>query len=551
MLVHRLAEALPIERAVALRSQRLQQFRWDSVGGVEFGRFRPTHQARSRALDGGEQFFDPLEAAVDGGEERLLLPLDHCRHAVDRLRQFGIGPTHHFGHGPRQGMQEGVPHAHLPAVEHGPPQQALHDIFFLVVARHHIFVDGKGAGADMVGNPPHASAVVVAGHIMFSAHFPHRFHQRPQDVDVEVAVDSLQHGAGALQSHAGVDVAARQRPQVIWRRSHPVELREDEVPDFHVTAVGHPVEEFAAGAAHSIGALGGGTGGPEIIVLAHAGDAGRRHADFIRPDGVGLSVVLIDRHRQLFGWDVQPVFGREEFPCPVDRLPLEVIAKAEVAEHFKERVMASGPPHVLDIAGAEALLAGGGPGEIEFAFAKEMVLELVHSGGSEQHRRVPAWHQHVTRAADAALRFKKCQIGFAEIVGLHVAIGSQEKVPDKPLSAGGINSCPTKRATIHARKKAQYHKLRGYTRPPERPKPKWPRKERAERLFRVPPGAGGRWAASAGGSGKSGDYSSESSPAAVSGSTAMIASLLSSTFWRISSATAGLSLRNWRAFSRP
>ena len=93
----------------------------------------------------------------------------------------------------------------------------------------------------------------------------------------------------------------------------------------------------------------------------------------------------------------------QKFPCPEDGLTLEIIAKAEVAEHFKERVVSRGSAHVVDITSAEALLAGSGPGELEFTFPEKVVFELVHTRGCKQHRRIPAWHKHITGATHTAL----------------------------------------------------------------------------------------------------------------------------------------------------
>ena len=82
--------------------------------------------------------------------------------------------------------------------------------------------------------------------------------------------------------------------------------------------------------------------------------------------------------------------------------------------------MAGGPTDVVDVAGAEALLAGGGPGELQLALAEEVILELVHARGREEHRRIPARNEHVAGAADTALRLEESEIGFAEVIGLHV-----------------------------------------------------------------------------------------------------------------------------------
>ena len=117
--------------------------------------------------------------------------------------------------------------------------------------------------------------------------------------------------------------------------------------------------------------------------------------------------------------EAEPLLVGQKLPGPVDRLALEVVAEAEVAQHLEERVVIGRAADVVDVAGAEALLAGRGPGELELAAAEEVVLELVHAGRREQHRGVPAGHQHVAGPADAALGLEEGQVFFAEFVGFH------------------------------------------------------------------------------------------------------------------------------------
>ena len=94
-------------------------------------------------------------------------------------------------------------------------------------------------------------------------------------------------------------------------------------------------------------------------------------------------------------------------------LALEIIAEAEIAQHLEKRVMVGRASHVVDIARAQAFLAGRGPGEFQLAPAQKMVLKLVHPRRREQHRRVPPRHQHVARPPRAALGLEKSQIFFA------------------------------------------------------------------------------------------------------------------------------------------
>ena len=70
----------------------------------------------------------------------------------------------------------------------------------------------------------------------------------------------------------------------------------------------------------------------------------------------------------------EPRFVGQELPGPIDRFAFEVIAKAEIAQHLKESVVVGRAAHVVDVAGAETLLAGGRPRELELAPPEEVVL---------------------------------------------------------------------------------------------------------------------------------------------------------------------------------
>ena len=431
MLVHRGAEAVPVEAAVALGGEGLEELRWEAVGGVEVGCIGAADGPLPRRLQPREELLDPFEAAVDRRQERLFLALDHRGDAFNALGELWVRAGHEARDHPWELVEKGLFHPHLPAVQDGAPQQPLDDVFLLVVPGENVLVDRERASADMVGDPAHPPAVVVGRQILLRADIPHRLDQRPEDVNVEVAVDPLEHGAGPLEPHAGVDVAAGERGEVVGGGALAVELRENEVPDLDIATVGHPVEDLAARAADSVGALAGGAGRPEVVVLAQAADPAVGHADLVGPDPEGLVVVCIDGDREFLGGDVEPALRREELPRPVDRLALEIVAEAEVPQHLEERVVAGGPPDVVDVAGPQTLLASGRLREVELALAEEVILELVHAGRREQHRGIPAGHEDVAGAADAALRFEERQIGFPQFIGLHVGIGSMDTVGDR------------------------------------------------------------------------------------------------------------------------
>src|SRR3546814_13192825 len=86
------------------------------------------------------------------------------------------------------------------------------------------------------------------------------------------------------------------------------------------------------------------------------------------------------------------VCGRDELPGVGDRILLEVVAKAEVAEHLEKRVVPRRVADVLEIVvlatGAHAFLRAGSARVGTLVLPGEHVLELHHAGVGEQQRRI-------------------------------------------------------------------------------------------------------------------------------------------------------------------
>ncbi len=108
-------------------------------------------------------------------------------------------------------------------------------------------------------------------------------------------------------------------------------------------------------------------------------------------------LALEDGDVELVFVDAVPLGRRDQFPRVGDGFLLEVVAKAEVAQHLEEGVVAIGEAHVLQVvmfaAGAHALLRRGGARVVALLDAEEDVLELIHAGVGEQQRRVVGRHE--------------------------------------------------------------------------------------------------------------------------------------------------------------
>ncbi len=135
------------------------------------------------------------------------------------------------------------------------------------------------------------------------------------------------------------------------------------------------------------------------LVVADADAPLGGNADLLRPDVVRVVVVLVDGRPQLFRRE--PVVLGEQVPRVADRVALEIVAEAEVAQHLEERVMARRIADVLEVvvlaAGAHAALRGGCARIRPLVGAEEHVLKLHHARVHEQQRRVVARHERGRR----------------------------------------------------------------------------------------------------------------------------------------------------------
>ena len=231
-LLARLLEAGHVDPQVLVGREALGHLDRDAVGRVQLEGVAARDRVGAGRLGLAERVVEQPQAVLEVPEELLLLLADDRLDAGDALAQLGIGPLHHLGDGRHELVQERLAPAHLVAVEHRPAQQP--------ADRRSPPSRGRGGRSrgcrtcrPARGRRSAAADAVVAGRRRTST--PQTLGRgrddRPEDVDVEVRRHALQHGGRALQAHAGVDVLARQRPQVVRRVAHAVELREDQVPD--------------------------------------------------------------------------------------------------------------------------------------------------------------------------------------------------------------------------------------------------------------------------------------------------------------------------------
>ena len=106
----------------------------------------------------------------------------------------------------------------------------------------------------------------------------------------------------------------------------------------------------------------------------------------------------------------------------MDRVALEIVAEAEVAQHLEEGVVARGVADRIQIvvlaAGAHAALRRGRARVVALFGAEEGVLELHHARVGEQQRTIATTgHQRTRRHVPMSLADEIVDEGLADLVG--------------------------------------------------------------------------------------------------------------------------------------
>ena len=236
-------------------------------------------------------------------------------------------------------------------------------------------------------------------------------------------IDALTDDGQTLKAHAGVDILLLELGIVVV--SVVVKLGEYVVPDLHIPVavtsdraarlaaavfLAAVIVDLRAGTARTRAVL------PEVILLAKAENAFGRDADLIMPDVPGLVVVHINRRIQSVRIKADPFRRGQEFPAPGNRFVLEIIAERKVAQHFKIGAVARGMAHVVDVARADALLAGADTPARRLLLPLEPGLHRRHAGVDQQNGFVVLRNQRETRQTKMILCLKEAQKHFSQLI---------------------------------------------------------------------------------------------------------------------------------------
>ena len=334
-------------------------------------------------------------AVVERRGEALLLRGDNALNECDVLEQLGIGLAHLSVDLVDELGQEGALDAQQATVENGTAEQATKDVLATLVTGQDTVRDHEVDGTGVVGDDAQGAAGtgVIVGVIGLAADLLAQLDEVLHQIAVVVGGLVLHDGGHALQAHARIEVAVRQLRHgavllAVVLGKHEVPELKEAVAVAAGLAVGAAATDLLAHVKVDLGARtagAGGAGGPEVVVLAQAGDVVLGNAQRT-PHVVGLVVLgkdgkvqAIERQLELLG---------DELEGPSASLLLGDAAKGEVTEHLEERQVTTVLADAVDVVGADTLLAGDRADLLHGLLALVVLLKLVHAGIGKQQRRI-------------------------------------------------------------------------------------------------------------------------------------------------------------------
>ena len=365
LFFHSLFEAVQVDLITGLFQDLPCQVDRETVGIVQLERLFAVKRFASFCFQFIHVGIDDLHALIDGGCEFFFFDSDDFFDHIAALFQLRIRIAGSFDHLFGKFRQERSFDAQDPAVTRCTSDETAQYIFSAFVTRQNRIADHKRHGAQMIRDNTDGNVRFCFPVLIFNSGFSHYCIQDIFDsIYVENGFYTLHDARQTFDPHTCIDVRMGQIAVVSFIVA--AELCEHMVPELNVTvavtsrlAVRVIAAVFLAAVKIDFRARTAWTSPdlPEVIILAQTHDPLFRHADNIAPDGISVVIVFIygspesvRRHFQYF---------RNEFPAPGQGFFLKVISERKASQHFEECTVSGSISYVFDIAGTNALLAGG------------------------------------------------------------------------------------------------------------------------------------------------------------------------------------------------
>ena len=290
------------------------------------------------------------------------------------------------------------------------------------------FVGGQNAvcghdcnGTDMVCDDTNGNVNLMLLAIFHACLLTNRIADIFYGIHIENGIYALHDGCHTFQTHAGIYVFMIQLGigAILMR----IELCQNQIPEFHVSvavtanATGRAVAAIFGTAViidFRTGATGTCTMLPEVILLAKLLDSVPRQTNLFMPDFACFVILLIDGDIQLILRDFQP-FGNK-LPRPRDDFVLKIIAKGEIAQHFKKCAVARGFADIINIPCTDTFLTGCDTLTGGCFLPCEVCLHGCHTGVNQQQALVVTGNDGKGFQTQMVFGFKELQKQLSDFV---------------------------------------------------------------------------------------------------------------------------------------
>ena len=365
MLLHQPGVLLVVEGEAALTPELLGELDRKAVRRLQI------EDVLGGDLAGGRSLLELRHPALERQAEALLLGREHAVDLPAMLDELRIRRLHLLDHDVGEAREERRLHADAQAVLNRAPDDAAQDVAAPEVGRRDALGGDEGHAAPVIGEDPMRLGRVL-GRAVGDAGFPgDPVHDQPVAVGVVDGRNLLHDTCDALEPPAGVDVLARQ----LGERALGVDLvrHEDEIPELEealaARAAGQAIVVAAAGLLAPVpvhlrvgAARPRAADRPEVLGGRQRHDALRRQADLL-PVADRL-LVGAEPEPRIAGVHADPDAVPVELEALLhelgrvrDRALLEVLPEREVAQHLEEGEVERVQPDLVDVLGAEDLLA--------------------------------------------------------------------------------------------------------------------------------------------------------------------------------------------------
>ena len=308
------------------------------------------------------------------------------------------------------------------AIPDSTAQDAAQHIATPFIARQDAIADHHSNSPDMIGNDFHRHLLVRLG-IISATDSDDFFNDRENQIRFKIRFFLLDNRSRPFQPTACINIFLGQ--WFIFSIFRTVVLSEYEIPYFQipVTVTSYRTGRFATAPFRSqvieyftIRATGAFADFPEIIVKFKNTFIGQ--TNHIVPVIIGFFVIRINSDIQLIRIQFNDL--RQKFPCPGNSFFFKIIAKGEITQHFKKRMMAGCPAYIVNVVSPDTFLARRNAIRRRYEFSSKIRFQRSHTSTDKQQARVVFRNQGKTVQNQMLFTFEKFQIGFTDFISRHI-----------------------------------------------------------------------------------------------------------------------------------